>query len=136
MALTLIPIPADLTPDQLHLNGIVQRRGRYSYHWTNEIDSGVYTWTPEAIKVDTQYPALIAAIQAAIARATQTEPARAPVLRRIKALARSTVGIDLEDLTNLQIKALLAVLLYDARAIDDNGRIRPLKDWVRRWLDD
>lgn len=134
MALTLIPIPADLTPDQLHLNGIVQRRGRYSYHWTNEIDSGVYTWTPEAIEVDTQYPALIAAIRAAVAE--QTEPGRAAALRRLKTLALSTVGVDLEDLTNPQIKALLAVLLYDAKAIDDQGKIRPLREWVRRWLEE
>lgn len=136
MALTVISIPPGVTRDNFPLIGVVNRIGPNTYHWTDEVNSGDFTWQDDVIEVDDQYLALIATIQAAIARATQTKPARAPVLRRIKALARSTVGINLEDLTNLQIKALLAVLLYDARAIDDNGRIRPLKDWVRRWLDD
>lgn len=48
---------------------------------------------------------------------------------RIKVLVQSSVGVDLELLTNAQIKALLAVLLWQRGAIAGDGTIKPLSEW-------
>lgn len=51
----------------------------------------------------------------------------------IAALAATAVGVTLETTTRDQRDALLAVLLYNAGAIDmRHGTIRPLDDWIRK----
>ena len=60
------------------------------------------------------------------------EPDWLPMYNRIKTLAQSAVGVDLGELDNLQIKALLAVLLHEHHAFGNDGTIRPLGEWVTR----
>lgn len=50
---------------------------------------------------------------------------------RIRTLAQSAVGVQIDALTNVQVRALVAILLWKAGAVDNTGTIRPLKDWVR-----
>lgn len=53
------------------------------------------------------------------------------VLANLRETAASAAGVALADLTAGQRNALMAVLLWKAGAIDKDGTIRPLADWVR-----
>jgi hypothetical protein len=53
------------------------------------------------------------------------------VLANLRETAASAAGVALADLTAGQRNALIAVLLWKAGAIDKDGTIRPLADWVR-----
>ena len=46
----------------------------------------------------------------------------------VKTLAQSTAGVALNDLTALQIKVLVAILLWQAGAIDADLKIKPLAE--------
>lgn len=48
---------------------------------------------------------------------------------RVRTAAQSAVGVLITDLTATQVRALLAVLLRDAGALDKDGKIRPLNEW-------
>ena len=62
---------------------------------------------------------------------TVDERTAASALREsVKTIAQSTVGVTLNDLTVLQIKSLVAVLLWQAGGISSDMTINPLKDWV------
>ena len=45
-------------------------------------------------------------------------------------LAQSAVGVAIDNLTAAQIKALFAVILWKAGALDKNGIVQPLATWV------
>lgn len=45
--------------------------------------------------------------------------------------AGSAAGIAVTALTPAQVRALLAVLLWQAGALDEAGRVRPLAAWVQ-----
>ena len=65
--------------------------------------------------------------------ATQLTPAqqqRVQNLANIRATAQSAVGVALIDLTAAQVRSLLACLLYKNHAVSDDGKIRPLPDWL------
>lgn len=49
----------------------------------------------------------------------------------IKGLAQSAVGVTLNNLTNNQKDALLAILLWQAGAVADDLTVNPLKDWAK-----
>ena len=49
----------------------------------------------------------------------------------IKTTAQSAVGVTYDQLTAAQVRALAAILLYKAGALDTNGTVRPLSEWVR-----
>lgn len=75
-------------------------------------------------------PAEVAAAIAAKAAAEQQTKADAAALRtRVRALAQSAVGVQLDQLSAPQVRALIAVLLHKQNAIDKTGAIRPLADW-------
>ena len=62
---------------------------------------------------------------------TVDERTAASALREsVKTIAQSTVGVTLNDLTVLQIKSLVAVLLWQAGGISSDMKVNPLKDWV------
>lgn len=52
-------------------------------------------------------------------------------LVNIKNTAQSAAGVALADLTQAQIKSLLAILLWQAGGVDKDGLVRPLGEWVK-----
>jgi hypothetical protein len=74
----------------------------------------------------------LAAAIVAYDAAQQTAATEASALRtRVVNLAQSAVGVQIDLLSAAQRNALLAALLYKTGAIDKNGAIRPLQDWVK-----
>lgn len=62
--------------------------------------------------------------------ARDQEAADAAALRsRVRILAQSAVGVQIDALSAPQVRALIAVLLHKAGAIDASGGIRPLTEW-------
>lgn len=77
-------------------------------------------------------PEQIAAAIAARALAAQQAAQDAAALRqRVLTLAQSAVGVQIDALTAPQVRALIAILLWQAGAIDRAGAVRPLGQWVR-----
>jgi hypothetical protein len=69
-----------------------------------------------------------AAIDAAAATAaTAHTAARALVV----ATAQAAVGVRFDQLTAAQVRALAAILFWQAGALDGNGVVQPLAGWVR-----
>jgi hypothetical protein len=63
------------------------------------------------------------------AAAAQEAQAEAALRTRVRALAQSAVGVQIDQLSAPQVRALIAILLYKQGAIDKNGATRPLVDW-------
>lgn len=55
----------------------------------------------------------------------------AALRQQIQTLAQSTVGVRVDLLTAGQVRALQAILLWQAGALDRTGVVRPLAEWVR-----
>lgn len=73
-----------------------------------------------------------AAIDAVVAAHDPQLLTQAEQLREaIKTIAQSAVGETLDNLTQAQLKALVAILLWKAGAVESNLTIRPLGQWVR-----
>lgn len=93
--------------------------------FTLDDDARVLTWSgPDAQPQDVA--AVVATHQAAL---SQREQAINALRARVRALAQSAVGIQIDQLTAPQTRALVAVLLHKQGAIDTTGAIRPLADW-------
>jgi hypothetical protein len=83
---------------------------------------------PEPILADQLTPEQQAERDALEAAETRNATIRGAVLQT----AQSTVGVRLADLTQAQIKSLIAVLLYRAGGVDPATlAVRPLGEWVR-----
>jgi len=63
--------------------------------------------------------------------AAETEVARQAFRQQIVDIAQSAVGIALNDLTAVQIKALIAVMLYRMGGVSGDMEVKPLNEWVR-----
>lgn len=61
----------------------------------------------------------------------QKETADNALKDRIIVLAQSAVGIQMDQLTQAQIRALMAIVLWKAGAVAEDGSINPLADWVK-----
>lgn len=61
--------------------------------------------------------------------AAQAASEAAALRTRVRTTAQSAVGVLITDLTAAQVRALLAVLLWKAGALDKDGKIRALSDW-------
>jgi hypothetical protein len=73
----------------------------------------------------------IAAALSARQAADQQAAADAAALRtRVRQIAQGTVGVQIDQLTAIQVRALIAVLLHKASAIDASGAIKPLTEWT------
>ena len=59
------------------------------------------------------------------------QQARVDAKARVVTLAQSTVGVNITALDAGQRLALVAVLLYKAGALNGDGTVKPLADWVR-----
>lgn len=72
-----------------------------------------------------------AAEQQVLAAKEAERQAAAQLRQKVLATAQSAVGVALDQLTTAQRNALIALLLYDAGALDNDGKVRPLGKWVR-----
>ncbi len=75
-----------------------------------------------------QIDAAIAAIQQ---DATAATAAAAQLRQQIITLAQSAVGVRVDLLTAPQVRALFAIILWEAGALKNDLTIRPLSEWVR-----
>lgn len=60
----------------------------------------------------------------------QADSDAAALRARVRQTAQSAVGVLITNLDGNQVRALLAVLLRKAGALDKDGKIRPLADWA------
>lgn len=73
----------------------------------------------------------IDAALAAQAQATaQAQSDAAQLRQRVLGLANSAVGIQVDNLTAAQVRALVVLLLWKNGAIDRTGAVRPPADWL------
>jgi len=121
---------------------------RQKFHLPGQLENmggGVWEWRPaEGVLIvaaigggsieidDATDQTYVDILQAALDTAAATEPEWSGLFRQVRTAANSAVGVRLTDLSNTQIKALLAVLLFEKKAVAPDGTIRPLADWVRR----
>lgn len=49
--------------------------------------------------------------------------------QQVKTTAQSTIGVLITNLTNNQIQALFALVLFEKGAIANDGTIKPLSEW-------
>ena len=63
-------------------------------------------------------------------RMAEQEVAAETLRGRIQEVAGTTVGLRVDELTLLQMKALLVALLWNAGGIDSDLRVRSLSEWV------
>jgi len=66
----------------------------------------------------------------AVATRQQAVIDTAALRQRILATAQNAVGYRVEDLLSGHVKALLVLWLYSQGAIDRDGKIRPLSEWI------
>lgn len=90
-------------------------------------DATIASWGgPDAQPTPAQIAALITAFRSAETQAA----ADAQTLRtKVSTLAQSAVGVQLDQLTAAQVRALIAFVLYKQGAIDKTGAIKPLDTW-------
>jgi len=69
--------------------------------------------------------------EAAAEVSAAAEVARQEFRQRIVDIAQSAVGIALNDLTAVQIKALIAVMLYRMGGVSEDMEVKPLNEWVK-----
>lgn len=88
------------------------------------------SWPPPlpADPTKAESDAAVAARSAARVRAQQDAAA---LRTRVLATAQSAVGISVDQLSAPQVRALLALLLYQQGALDKGGVVQPLAGWVR-----
>lgn len=130
----ILNFPQGFDRQKFHLPGQVENMGGRVWEWrpaegvliTAVIGDG-------SIEIDDATDqAYVDILQAALDATAATEPEWSGLFRQVRQAANSAVGVALTDLTNAQIKALLAVLLFEKKAVDQNGKVRPLAEWVRR----
>ena len=77
-------------------------------------------------------PAESAAAHQQLLDAQAQSDADAVALRnKILTTAQTAVGIAYDQLSATQLRALFGILLFKADALDKNGVVRPLSEWVR-----
>lgn len=127
-------LPIGFTIEAIHLSGnsSIARIGDSTYSFTAGALSGTFTVTETQIifPADTD-PAMLTLIQAQLAKVGQPPEWDGPA-QNLFTLAQSAVGVAIQDLTTPQVKALLVLVLWDKKAIDNNLKVKPLGGWVKR----
>lgn len=62
---------------------------------------------------------------------TTRQQEAATLKQQVLTLAQSAVGVRIDQLTAAQVRALQAILLWKEGALDKDGVVRPLAEWVR-----
>jgi hypothetical protein len=75
---------------------------------------------------------LQAASDAVDALAAQAAQEAAALRTKVRTTAQSAVGVSIDQLTNNQVRALLAVLLWREGALDKDGKVRPFAEWAEK----
>lgn len=95
-------------------------------------DDGVVTLTyahpPETEPTDQQISDALAEIPA---RQAAQQQAAAALRQQVRTLAQSAVGVRVDALSGAQVRALLVILLHKEGALNDDGTVRALGQWVR-----
>jgi hypothetical protein len=87
-------------------------------------------WPPPLPSAPT--PAEIAAAMAArTAARVQAQQDAAALRQKVLTTAQSAVGVSVDALTAVQVRALLTILLYQQGALDKSGVVQPLAGWIR-----
>lgn len=71
------------------------------------------------------------AAQVELAQHDQDRADAAALRARVRTTAQSAVGVAFDQLTAAQLRALFGLLLFREGALDKNGVVRPLAEWVR-----
>ena len=82
---------------------------------------------PQPQPTDAELQAAETAYDAAQA---QRQADSAALRQQVVTLAQSAVGLPINTLTAAQVRALVAVLLWKAGALDKNGNVNPLGSWM------
>lgn len=61
---------------------------------------------------------------------TASDSADATLRNQVLTLAGSAVGVQIDQLTAAQVRALVAILLWKAGALTSTGAVKPLNQWV------
>lgn len=86
----------------------------------------VKTWQDETpIPSDIELIAAYAAWEVEQTTATDLRAA-------IKAVIQTAVGKSWDELTNIELRALLAVTIYNQGGLDSSGIVQPLNQWLDR----
>lgn len=118
--------------DRLHLTGTLERLGENTYEWLlNSHTATVTIGDTGAILSPDASPEQAAMFEAAISDYDQP-PKWDASAKNLFTLAQSAVDVAVQDLTTPQVKALLLVVLWDKKAIDNNLKVKPLREWVKR----
>lgn len=89
---------------------------------------GIVRWDlPQPQPTNAELQADVAALD--VRDATQKNEATA-LRQQILTLAQSAVGKTINTLTANEVRALVALQLYRAGAVDKDGKVRALIDWV------
>lgn len=84
-----------------------------------------------ALPIDPTPQQRAAAIAALKAAANQADRDASALRQRVIQEAQGTVGQSISTLSATQLRALVAILLWKAGAVDKDGLVLPLNQWVR-----
>lgn len=62
---------------------------------------------------------------------TQDKIDHAAIRALVVSAAQTAVGVSLANLTAAQVRALMAILLYQAGGVTPDGKVRPLGQWAK-----
>lgn len=71
------------------------------------------------------------AAQLELAQKAQDAADAAALRQRVRTVAQSAVGVAFDQLTAVQMRALVGILLWEAGALDTDGKVKQLGEWVR-----
>lgn len=94
-----------------------------------KVRSMLATDWPPPLPTDPTQEQSDSAIAARLAATNQEANDALNLRTQVIALAQSAVGVRIDNLTAIQVRALMAVLLHRAGAIDRTGSIKPLPAW-------
>lgn len=101
--------------------------------WADEPDPATVTvqdWTKPLPDAARDYRLVNGALVLDPLPPSQQEQDKAAIRSAVFTAAQSAEGVALTSLTAAQVRALLAVLLWESRGVTGDGKVRPLAQWV------
>lgn len=134
----ILPIPARMHGN-LGLDGslsllLIRDGHTFTYTWklNGDATSLAVSFKNHTIEMpDDAPPAMVEALRAAVT-GHGVEPGRYKAGRGIFEAAKGCVGVAPGELSTKQRVDLLHLLLWEKKAIADDGTIRPLEEWIKR----
>lgn len=133
----ILSMPGELTRENLntlHIDGLIRAIKQDVFEWTyqNVPILVEFDFDAREITIPDDTPQAMIDLLTSVLSIWGEVPAWHEPARQILNLAQSAVGIDIRNLSDSQRWALLAVLMWDRKAIANDLTIRPLSDWVVR----